>query len=147
MTGYQAYQGNQVEGASPLGLILLTYDALNKSLGRAKLAIETDDFAQEGEHTGRAMEALIELSSSLNVEEGGDVAIGLARLYVYMVNTLTEHMCSGSSQGVDEVMALAQTLRDGWQQLSDQESKKSSQQMASHQASGNMFQPAMAYGL
>jgi len=147
MTGYKAYQGNQIEGAGPLGLVLLTYDALNRALGRAQLAIESGDFAQEGEHTGRAMEAVIELSSSLNVEEGGDVAIGLARLYVYMINTLTEHMCSGSSQGVDEVMKLAQTLRDGWQELADQQEKKPARQMARQQVTANMHQPAMAYGL
>ena len=147
MTGYKAYQGNQIEGAGPLGLVLLTYDALNRALGRAQLAIESGDFSQEGEHTGRALEAIIELSSSLNVEEGGDVAIGLARLNVYMINTLTENMCSGSAKGVDEVMTLAQTLRDGWQELADQHEKKSAQPVARQQVSANSFQPAMAYGL
>jgi len=147
MTGYQAYKGNQIEGAGPLGLVILTYDALNRALGRAQLAIESGDFNQEGEHTGRALEAIIELSSSLNVEEGGDVAIGLARLYAYMVNTLTENMCSGSAKGVEEVMSLAQTLRDGWQELADQQAKKSTQQVARPQMAANMQQPAMAYGL
>ena len=146
MTGYQAYKGNQIEGAGPLGLVLLTYDALNRALGRARLAIDSGDFSQEGEHTGRALEAIIELSSSLNVEEGGDVAIGLARLYIYMMNTLTENMCSGSAKGADEVMALAQTLRDGWQELSDQQSKKSATQ-ARPQMAANMQHSAMAYGL
>ncbi|NWF37237.1 flagellar export chaperone FliS [Mariprofundus sp. KV] len=147
MTGYKAYKGNQIEGAGPLGLVLLTYDALNRALGRARLAIEAGDFSQEGEHTGRAIEAVIELSSSLNMKEGGDVAIGLARLYVYMINTLTENMCSGSSKGVDEVMALARTLRDGWQELADQQEKKLSRPVARQQVSANAFQPAMAYGL
>lgn len=141
MTGYQAYQGNQVEGAGPLGLVILTYDALNKSLGRARLGIEAKDFAEEATHTGRALEALIELSSSLNMEQGGDVAKNLASLYTYMMNHLTEGMCSGSTASVDEVMELAATLRDGWKALEKQESRA---RAASRPVARMSASPAMA---
>jgi len=118
MTRYQAYQGHQVEGAGPLGLVLLTYEALYKSLARARLAIESGDLQAEAEHIGRAMEALIELSTSLNMEAGGQVASGLASLYVYMMNQLTSGLCSGSTDAVDEVIRLVQELREGWMNLS-----------------------------
>ena len=111
MTGYQAYQGNQVDGAGPLGLILLTYEALYKSLGRARHAIQAGDLAAEADHTGRCMEALIELSSSLNVQEGGQVAQSLASLYAYMMNRLTSGLCSCSTEHVDEVIKLVHELR------------------------------------
>jgi len=123
MTGYKVYQGNQIEGTGPLGLVILTYDALNKSLGRARLGIESKDFAEEATHTARALEALIELSTSLNMEQGGEVATNLARLYSYMSSRLTDAMCSGSTTAVDEVMALASTLRDGWKTLQIQQQK------------------------
>lgn len=125
MTGYQTYQGNQVDGAGPLGLVLLTYESLFKSLGQARLAIQAGDMMAEAKHTSRAMEALIELSTSLNMEEGGQVAQGLASLYVYMMNRLTEGLCSGSTEYVDEVMKLVQKLREGWTQLSSQQQNKS----------------------
>jgi len=147
MTGYKAYQGNQIEGAGPLGLVILSYDALNRALGRARLAIEAGDLSQEGEHTGRAVEALIELSTSLNMEEGGEVAARLSRLYEYMINRLMEKMCSGTSEAVDEVSTLSHTLREGWQALADQQSKKPASQITRPQVSANMQQPAMAYGL
>ncbi|MDQ6998655.1 MAG: flagellar export chaperone FliS [Mariprofundus sp.] len=121
MTGYKAYQGNQVEGAGPLGLVILTYDALYNSLGRARIGAESGDHAFEGEQTGRALEALIELSTSLNVEEGGEVAVSLANLYLYMNERLVAHMCSGSVEGIDEVMTLTLTLRDAWKGLEDRQ--------------------------
>jgi len=120
MTGYKAYQGNQVEGSGPLGLVLLSYEALYKQLGHARRAIEAGDLAAEVDHTGRAMEAIIELSTSLDAEKGGDIATSLASLYGYMVRRLNEDMCSCSPKAVDEVMALVQTLREGWMSLQNQ---------------------------
>ena len=117
MTGYKAYQGNQIEGSGPLGVILLTYEALNKALARAEYAIEAGDIAGEAEHVGRALEAVVELTTSLNMEEGGEVAANLASIYNYMFKRLTEGMCTSSTEHVKEVMQLAQTLREGWQQL------------------------------
>jgi len=128
MTGYQAYQGNQVEGAGPLGLILLTYEALYKSLGRAKMAVLAGDMPAEAEHTGRAMEALVELSTSLNMDSGEDIARSLASLYLYMMNRMTEGLCSGATEHIDEVMKLVQELREGWMQLSAQQSHHHNQQ-------------------
>jgi len=121
MTGYKAYQGYQVDGSSPLGLVLLSYEALYKSLGRVRRAIEAGDLAAEADHTGRAMEAIIELASSLDMEKGGEVASSLASLYTYMMKRLGEGMCSCSTEAVDEVIRLVQTLRDGWQQLDRQQ--------------------------
>jgi len=124
MTGYQVYQGNQVEGAGPLGLVLLTYEALYKSLGRSRLAIQAGDMMAEAEHTNRANEALIELATNLNVEAGGQLAKSLASLYIYMMNRLADGLCSRSTENVDEVMKLAQELRAGWIALQAQQRKK-----------------------
>ncbi len=130
MTRYQAYQGNQVEGAGPLGLVLLTYEALFKALGRTRMAILAGDMEAEATHTGIVMEALIELSSSLNMEAGGDIAQSLASLYSYMMNRMTEGLCSGSTEAVDEVVKLTQELREGWMQLSMQQKKQQQNQQS-----------------
>ena len=128
MAGYKAYQGNQVEGSGPLGLVLLTYEALYKSLGHAMRAIEVGDLAAEVDHTGRAMEAIIELSTSLDSEKGGNIATSLASLYAYMVRRLNEGMCSCSIEAVDEVATLVQTLREGWQGVQEQQPARQNHQ-------------------
>ena len=124
MVGYQVYQANQVEGAGPLGLVLLSYEALYKALGRTRVAIQISDMVGEAEQTNRAMEAIIELATNLNVEEGGQLAESLASLYAYMMNRLTEGLCSCSTQHIDEVMALTQELREGWMLLSAQQKRE-----------------------
>ncbi|MES0371364.1 MAG: flagellar export chaperone FliS [Mariprofundaceae bacterium] len=124
MTGYKAYQGNQVQGSGPLGLVLLTYEALYKALGRADQAIIAGDLNAEAENTSRALEAIVELSTSLNMEEGGEIAKNLASIYNYMFKRLTEDMCSSSAEHIKEVMGLVQTLREGWQQLARDHQKE-----------------------
>jgi len=118
MSGYKAYRGNHINTASPLGLVILSYEALYKALGRAQHAIDGGDLAAEADHTGRALEALIELSGSLNIEKGGDIAYDLAGLYAYMMRRLSEGMCTCSTDAVVEVMQLVWTLREGWEGLS-----------------------------
>jgi len=121
MSGYQAYRGNQINTAGPLGLIILSYDALYRSLGRARHAIHGGDLAAEADHTARAMEAIIELAGSLDFEAGGEVAQDLSVLYAYMMKRLSDGMCSCSTDAVDEVMSLVKTLREGWAGLSEQQ--------------------------
>lgn len=147
MTGYKAYRGNQVDGAGPLGLILLTYDALNRSLGRAKLSVQAGDMHAEADSTSRALEALIELATSLNLEEGGEVAVNLSKLYFYMMERLSQGMCSQSIDHLDEVMTLTQTLQDGWKQLEQgsAQSQMSSRPIAQPQAAMQNGRMMMAY--
>jgi len=142
MTGYKAYQGNQVDGAGPLGLVLLTYDVLYKSLGRARLAVERGDFVFEGQQTALGLEALLELSTALDMDAGADIAADLSKLYMYMNERLVHHMCSGSVEGLDEVMALTDTLRGAWKTLQDRQN-----QPAARPQSRMTARPAMAaYG-
>jgi len=141
MGGYKAYQGNQVNTASPLGLIILSYDALYKALARVQHAIEGGDLAAEADHTGRAMEALIELSGSLNMEQGGDVAYDLASLYAYMMRRLSEGMCTCSTDAVIEVMSLVSTLREGWEGLSPDRQQSSAPVQLHESAASRVASP------
>jgi len=121
MVGYQRYQKNQVEGAGPLGLVLLSYEVMYKSLAQARLAIQAKDISAEEHHVSRALESIIELSMSLDMEQGADVAVNLAHLYAYMAKRLGEGLCSGSTDSVDEVLGLATSLREGWLKLDEQQ--------------------------
>ena len=128
MVGHQKYQANQVEGAGPLGLVLLTYEVLYKSLAQARAAIMANDIQAETHHISRALEAIIELSSSLDLEQGGEVADNLAKLYQYLSMRLGDGMCTFSTQSVDEAMALTQSLREGWIELAEQQHTQIAQQ-------------------
>ena len=121
MSAYQTYREQQIEGASPIGLVLLTYEALLKSLQRAKYAAETGNIEHEANHISRAMEALIELSTSLDFEQGGEMARRLGSLYAFMRQHLLEGMTKDSVKSISEVFSIAQTLSEGWHELAQQQ--------------------------
>jgi len=119
MTGYQTYRGVQVEGAGPLELVLLTYDVLIKALQLARMAGEEKNMAIEADQLSRALEALIELATSLDMENGGTIAANLGNLYAYMSRRLLQGSTGDTGAAIDEVLALANSLREAWQELAD----------------------------
>ena len=75
--------------------------------------------AAEAHHLSRALEALVELSTSLNMEEGGTIAASLGSLYAYMSRRLLEGSTGDTGAAIDEVLTLASSMRESWQGLSD----------------------------
>ncbi len=105
--------------ADRLELVRLSYEALERALSRAQEAVAVGDLAGEAEATGKAVAALAELAASLNYEEGGEIAQNLGALYGYMMNRLTQHMCSASSEAIDEALAIVRKLREAWDALGE----------------------------
>jgi len=132
MQGYAAYRKQRVETADPLQLVCLSYEALMQALLRARAAIEAGDLEAEAQATSKAMEAIIELATSLDFERGGEIAKSLGQLYAYMMQRLTQGLCSASTEAVDEVLHLARTLREGWQTLAERQPQQAAAQEAAY---------------
>jgi len=130
MTIARAYRSHQVQGAGPLGLVLLTYDALIQNLNLARDAAIGADYAAQADYSMQAVSALLELISSLDHEVGGSISPSLGSLYTYMYRRLMEGQTSNTVDALSEVIALAETLREGWQNLSDQQQVVSQRQFA-----------------
>ena len=130
MTVNRAYRSHQVQGAGPLGLVLLTYDVLIRNLNFARDAAIATDYAAQADYSMQAVSALLELISSLDHEAGGQVASSLGGLYAYMYRRLMESQLSNTIDALSEVMSLAETLREGWQNLSDQQQAAPQRQFA-----------------
>lgn len=117
MQGASAYRRSQVETADRLELVRLTHAALAKALAQAREAILDGDLAREAERTARAMEAIVELASSLDMERGGEIARNLASLYAYLMQRLAHGLCSASTEAVDEALRIVEVLRSAWDEL------------------------------
>lgn len=119
MTGYKLYRTRQVESANPLGLVLLAYEALIQSFTRARSALDEGNVELQVEQTTRGLQALLELVSCLNHEQGGKIAGNLGSLYAYMYRRIMEGQNDDMAAALDEVLTLSQTLREGWLELSN----------------------------
>lgn len=72
---------SRVEGADPHQLVAILYDELLQSLDAMAVAVARGDLNQRGERQARALRLLSGLETSLDYDQGGEIAIGLAKIY------------------------------------------------------------------
>jgi len=125
--GYDAYQRVQAETATPGQLISLLYDAMLRSLDRVQAGLEAKDL--EGAHglILRAQDIVLELISSLNLDDAGDagaMARQIAPLYEYMYRRLLDANLHKDSEAIEEVRALIVPVRDAWSAALEQLSRQ-----------------------
>lgn len=72
---------SRVEGADAHELVAMLYEELLRSLDAMALAAERGDYVRRGERQARALRLISGLETSLDFDQGGDIAAGLARIY------------------------------------------------------------------
>lgn len=113
----QAYQKAQVQTNDQRKLILMLYDGAIRFLGTAVDKLNAGDLY--GCHTNliRGKSIIAELLSSLNLEQGGDIAKNLQHLYSYMFNELIDANLNKDAARINHVIHLLRELRVGWQSI------------------------------
>jgi flagellar secretion chaperone FliS len=115
--GAEAYRRMNVETRSPMELVVMLYDGALRFVGEARDAIGRNDVQARIAATRRALDIVAELQTSLNMEQGGDIAKELDRLYTYVSSRLLD-VTRGDRAAADEIHKLLGTLREGWSQAS-----------------------------
>lgn len=117
LAGYQAYQKNKFQTASPHRLTLMLYNGAIQYAGKAKEAINNGDIAGTNLNVTKTQDIVYELLSSLNEKEGGEIAANLKKLYFYMIDRLIEGNIKKKSSSIDEVISLLQELQSAWVEI------------------------------
>ncbi|MGE3957544.1 MAG: flagellar export chaperone FliS [Vicinamibacterales bacterium] len=116
--GLASYRQVEVQSRTPLELVTMLYDGAIRFLGNARDAIERRDIHARREALNRALAIIAELQSTLNMDQGGEVAAELDRLYEYANVRLLEAALHNDAAPIDEVRRILEILRDGWAQIS-----------------------------
>lgn len=117
----QAYLQTHVQSRSPLELVVMLYDGLLRFLGDAGTAIDGGDLSGKRDGISKALAVLSELQSTLNMEQGGDVATSLDALYTYVNGRLLEASMQNQRAPLEESATLLRTLRDAWAEIAARE--------------------------
>jgi flagellar protein FliS len=113
----QHYLQTQVRSSSPLELVVLLYDAALRSTAAALDAMIRKDIRARREAMSKALAIVSELQSTLNMDQGGDVAVQLDSLYSWMTESLVRSMVEQNPTPLQDVRKVLQTLRDAWNQI------------------------------
>jgi flagellar protein FliS len=117
----QAYLQTHVQSRSPLELVVMLYDGMLRFLGDAGGAIDAGDLPGKREAVSRALAVLSELQSTLNMDQGGEIARSLDALYSYVNGRLLDASIQNDRTPLDEAARLIRTLRDAWAEIAARE--------------------------
>jgi flagellar protein FliS len=118
-----------VESDNPHALIAVMYDELLRSMNSfcANLEKNNADLELRGKSMSRSLTIIYALQSSLNFEEGGEIAENLFRLYEYARQRVLISSKSENPEDLAGIMDSLSEIRDAWKgvygQNSDQASK------------------------
>ena len=110
----------QVLDASPHRLIQMLMEGGLTRLAQAKGAIERGQLTLKGDVLGKAIAIIGGLRSSLDLQNGGELAHNLDSLYDYMIGRLSRANSSNDPALVEEVSSLLREIKSGWDGIADQ---------------------------
>ena len=113
---------NVVDGNDPVAIVALLFDELLRAM---------QDFIQHSDpekgkkdvrsrQFSRSLTIIYALQTSLNFEEGGDIADNLFRLYEYARQQLLQDWKDNTIEGTEKAIISLDEIRDAWHQLSRQ---------------------------
>ena len=115
--GADAYRRVEAESRSPIELVVMLYDGALRFVADARDAHKGQDLIRRASAVSRAMAIIAELQNTLNVAEGGAIAVELDRLYTYISSRLVAVNATGDAAALDEITKLLLPLRDAWAQI------------------------------
>lgn len=111
------YKKNAVNSASPLRLVIMLYDGAIKFINLGRTALVNKDLYNQNLYLQKAQRIITELTSSLDMERGGEVSTNLFALYTYTYNQLVTGNLQDDTVSLDAAEAVLRDLRDGWIQM------------------------------
>ena len=116
-----AYQSSHVQSDDPIGLVVKLYDGLLGFIARAAEAIDSGSPHLASEPIRRASDIVAELQTVLDLEQGGEIAENLDRIYTYTRKRLVESHLKGDVEGLNEITRLFGPLRNAWSEARDRQ--------------------------
>jgi flagellar protein FliS len=117
MNGIASYQETTVATGNKGRLIVLLYEGAIKFLKLAIEQLEAKNYEAKGKYINRAQDIIGELNAVLDADAGGEIAVNLRKLYVFMSNRLSQANIRRDPQMIREVITLLEELNHGWRAI------------------------------
>jgi flagellar protein FliS len=116
MNGYQAYRQMQAQTAAPGELVVMLYRGAVRFVSSAIEAIDSRDIPAAHTNLVRTQAIITELSETLDMERGGEIARNLQAIYEYLNRRLIDANLRKDASIAREVQGLLRELLPAWEQ-------------------------------
>jgi flagellar protein FliS len=118
--GQKQYTQTKVTTVDKGRLIVLLYEGAMKFLRQARECHEAGDVPGKSNNINRALDIIGELNQSLNISEGGEIAVNLRKLYLFWSEHLIQGKIRKDATHIDDVIGMLGSLCDAWNQVVSQ---------------------------
>lgn len=126
-----AYFQTKVNTTDQGQLLIMLYDGALRYLQQARDKMLANDYAGKGILISKVIDIVNELSASLNMEKGGDLAVNLNNLYLLCTARLLQANLKMSVESLDSVVNILSGLRGAYAQIMDSpEARRAAQDIA-----------------
>jgi flagellar protein FliS len=122
---FNQYQKTNVGTADQRQLILMMYDGAIQHVQQAQLRLQSNDILGKGLDIAKAQRIISELQNALDLKRGGEIAVSLDTLYVFVNNQLSMANLKNSQEYLNNAIAVLKELREAWQGIGLSETRSS----------------------
>jgi len=117
MKGAEIYQETAVTTQNKGPLIVMLYDGAIKFLRMAIKEIEAQNHEAKSKYLSKAEDIINELNVTLDMDTGGEVAMNLRKLYLFMIRHLHEDLVKQDTGKIEEVIKMLEELNQSWKAI------------------------------
>jgi flagellar protein FliS len=117
--GLQSYHTNDISTSSQGQLILMLYDGALQAVNQAIQCMDRKEITEQGRSILKAQDIINELSSALDIKQGGEVAKTLEQLYQFVLNQLIQANITSDPMYLESIIKVLTPLRDAWSRITE----------------------------
>ena len=117
----KAYESTSTLGLSQLELILKVYDGAIAAFTEAAELYSKNDLNAGYEKMERAKKFVTHLYTTLDPDNGGEIAERLGKIYAFMLSQTDIVQATKDLQIIDDNISVLKNIREGWQGLKEQQ--------------------------
>ncbi|MBK7972659.1 MAG: flagellar export chaperone FliS [Deltaproteobacteria bacterium] len=114
----RAYRKTMVSTAEPVELVRLLVDSALRYTTQAQDSLKTGRIRQKCEDLARAGQIVTELMNCLDFRRGGEIALTLESLYVFILQKITDANLTNDPGQLDGVIKVLADLSSAWSSIS-----------------------------
>ncbi|HWZ97364.1 MAG TPA: flagellar export chaperone FliS [Candidatus Dormibacteraeota bacterium] len=111
-----AYRQNSVQGASPVGLLLVLYDTVIRDFRRAMEAMDRGDVEMRVHELNHALTVIAHLKSVLDHQRGGEAASRFENFYEVSRGMILSVNVNSSRETLTKLIDMFSSMRQAWHQ-------------------------------
>ena len=117
----KAYESTSTLGLSQVDLILKVYDGAIAAFTEASELYSNNELIAGYEKMERAKKLVTHLYTTLDPENGGEIAERLGKIYAFILNQSDIAQATKDLKIIDDNISVLKNVREGWQGLKEQQ--------------------------